>query len=154
MKITIDLEEIWTNEDSISDALKSEIQRNVTKVILEKFEKKAVDFIEIEARKRVEELMHQNISIAIKEYIKNGKMKSLNKPNTEVPVEEYIKEKFLYGHGWNSFDDQIKKLSERFAKEMKDRYDMFFASQIVIKMQEQGLISQEVLKAITVKKES
>lgn len=53
----------------------------------------------------------------------------------------------------NSMEKLIKSLAKDFANEMKERYDLLFASQLVAKMSETGLLKEDVAKLLLPKQE-
>jgi hypothetical protein len=148
MRITIDLEEFWTDEECLSDALKHAITANIIREVMDKIEAKAVEEIRNTCVKVVDEFLEKKISLYIDEEIRKGEIKSSRNSSNKVPIHEYIRERFEYGHGWNSFDDKIKKLTTQFSNEMKERYDLLFASQLVAKMGNSGMLKEDVAKLL------
>ena len=49
---------------------------------------------------------------------------------------------------YNNQKDLIEKLAKNYSTEMKNRYDMMFASQLVIKLNEQGMLKEGVFESL------
>ena len=60
-----------------------------------------------------------------------------------VSIADYITERFAYQSGWGSPNEAIDKLAKQFGDELKKRYDIAFATQIVKRMNENGLLKDE-----------
>ena len=65
-----------------------------------------------------------------------------------MTLKEYILYQIQNNTGWNSPNENIKKLAQKFGEEMKNRYDLLFASQLVAKMNENGLLKEDVAKKL------
>ena len=148
MKITIDISDFYLDEEQdIETALKQQIIHQVVNAIDKSIKEKVEKQISLEVKDVVEKTLYQKISKAIGEVIKTSVFK--RRSNNEIgTIEEYIKDCLSYNGNWNSFDEQIKKLAQMHAKEIKDRYDLLFASQIVSKLGENGLLNSEAAKLL------
>jgi hypothetical protein len=151
MKITVDLEDLWADEENISDTVKNEIIYSVKKGIIEHYEKKTVDYIERAVKLELDKTLNLKLSSYVDEQIEVGKIKSL-KSNEQITLKEFVREKFEQTSGWNSWDDKIKAVANSHSQDMKNRYDLLFASQLVAKMQEAGMLKEDVAKLLLEKK--
>ena len=153
MKITVELDEFWMDNDSdgLSEDLNKFVKNQVTFEIWKKIENKVKDEITNQVSKIINSKLESKIEEMVKEMIVTQKMKS---PSINVgtdgmcTIAEKLKYDFEYGSGWLSPLSIMKDLGQKFSKEMKDRYDTLFASQIVLKMNEQGLLKDGVVDAL------
>jgi hypothetical protein len=101
----------------------------------------------------IKDSMYKKASLFIANYLKEGTMKTSVYENgrhvdKDVTIEEHIKYKFEKDSGWSSPNAKIEKLAKGFAEEMKKRYDLLFATQIVSKMGENNLLKDDVMKQL------
>lgn len=154
MKFTIEIEDFWTDEDSssVSDELKDyiikDLFRQVKKHIDNELESKVYEVV----RKKAEDYMNSSAmslvdEILKKEMIPNPKRNEKDQPE-QISVNDYIKYKFIQDAGWSNNSDRLKKLADQFGKEIKDRYDLLFASQIVSKLNGEGLLKDDIAKLL------
>lgn len=148
MKFTVEIEDNWIDEEKIESELKRQVIAGVVAQI-------APDFIKGHAR-LIGEVAVRNITAIFdaaaeeetKKFILEGKVQSYANSRNMVSVADYIKEKFESSQGYNSQKDIIEKMAKNYSIEMKNRYDMMFASQIIIKMNEQGLLKEGVFDSL------
>lgn len=150
MKFVVEVEDFWLDEeDEIQPALQKYLIGNVVQQISKSIEKKVEDKVTREAKNQVENSLFKAIQKKVSEVIANGKIKGQYTNDSEISIEDWIKNEFEKNTGYRSATDQIKKLANVFGKEMKDRYDLLFASQIVAKLNEQGMLKEDVAKMLT-----
>lgn len=144
MKITIDLEELFSelqdSEGTIKEMLVKNIIGSCVYQISAAIKKQVEDQIQREVKNAIESSMLADIRKEVARIIPVA-MISIGKQE-EVTLEEYIRTLFSQKTGWNSPNDYIEKLSKQFGDEMKKRYDMLFATQIVNKMAQNGLLKE------------
>lgn len=147
--ITVDLDDFWMDEDSLSfnDGLKNHITNQVKREIWNSISAKVEDQISRDVKKQVENQYIKTIQKVIQDVIDTGKIKG-DYSNTEVTINEYIREKFVRNSGWNSPNEKIEQLAKGFADEMKKRYDLMFASQIVSKLGANGMLKEDIAKLL------
>lgn len=154
MKIVVELDEFWMHDEAeLSTALSKYVTNQVISEIWKKIKSKVDEDIQVKTAKMVEKLMYQKASSLIDEALKTQTIKTMvyeNSRNVEklVSLEEYIGIKFKKDSGWGSPDKKIEELAKQFADELKKRYDLLFASQIVSKLNENGLLKEDVHKML------
>lgn len=149
MKITVEMDDFWMNdEESLSEKLNEYVVRKVLDEVSKHIKDKVETQITMQVKDTVEKSMYRQINEAIANTIAVGKVKSLVSPYEPVPIEEFIKQKFEKETGWNSFDSKIKEIATKHSADMKARYDLLFASQLVAKMTENGLLKKDVAKLL------
>ena len=148
INVTIDLDDLWTDESSISEEISMEIKRKVLDEIWNKLKPAVEDQITRATKNEVEKMYCRKISTFIDEFFETGKLKSPKNSNEKMTLKEYILYQIQNNTGWNSANENIKKLAQKFGEEMKNRYDLLFASQLVAKMNENGLLKEDVAKKL------
>jgi hypothetical protein len=159
MKFTIELEDFWLDEDS--NGLDAELKRFVTsevvKTIYAKIESKIDDQIVRQVKETVESTMYKKASLYMEkcfegETIMADVYENGRSSKKAITLNEYVVNKFTKDSGWASPNEKIEKLakqfSEKFGQEIKDRYDMMFATQIVLKLDKEGLLKDGVVKTL------
>lgn len=145
INVTIDLEEIWADENTIGEEISREIKRHVISEIWNKVKPAVDDQITRTVKNEVEKNYCKKINLFIEDFINNGEINFNSQKGT---VKEYIHYLLTQNTGWNSPKDQIEKLAKNYGIEMKNRYDLLFASQLVAKMNENGLLKEDVAKTL------
>lgn len=157
MKFTIELEEFWMDEDSeqLDFEMKKHITNKIVSTIYKSIEDKIEDQIARQVKEKIESTMYKKASLYMNKCFKSALLKATvyeDGRNIEklVTLEEYVLLKFQKDSGWSSPNDKIsslaKSFSDKFAKEIKERYDLLFATQIVQKLDEKGLLKDNVAK--------
>lgn len=134
MKFTVELDEFWMDEDSgtLDEKLKSYVIHDVIMQIKSGIREKIETEISSQIQKQLEQCMYEYIQKEVKDFISEGKIRKSSYNNTEKV---------------------IKSLAKDFGKELKERYDLLFASQLVAKMSETGLLKEDVAKLLLPKQE-
>lgn len=143
MKITVDLNEFW-NEDgdeaTISESIKSAIFSKVQIEVMQSIKTKVDDQITREVKNVIEQEYCLQIRGYVQKAIKEIEMPDPNNRAETISIEDYTRHLFTKSTGWNEPAKVMEKLASSFGKELKDRYDAMFATQIVLKMSENGLL--------------
>ena len=146
MKFTIDIEDFYLDEDdNIEEALRDHIIGDVVSTINKQISEKIQDSITAVAKSKIEKVFSEKTSKTVDEFIENG---TIRHQGREVSVEEYIKYTFNNNNNWEYPESKLTSLAEKFGDELKNRYDLFFATQIVKKLGDAGLLSEGIAKAI------
>jgi hypothetical protein len=158
IKVEVDLKDFYDEDNdgmAISELIKSEIAYKVKHEVL----KGVSDDTKTAISSAVKEMVNSDKKLLISEMVKNTfQNKKLKRGhghsgNEEVTFEEYIQLEMERQH-FNDSDFQrysdraIKKSSESLALEIKNRYDHQFASQLVVKMNEAGMLKSDVAKML------
>lgn len=146
MQFVIEVDDFYLDyEEELLPQLKQHIIENVTGKIWAKNGEKVESTLQKEIHETVEREFKGKIDDRIKTIIETQK---IGAKDHDPLIDEWMREQFKNNTGWHSPTDTIKELAGRFGKEMKQRYDTLFASQIVIKMNEQGLLKEGVMDSL------
>lgn len=149
IKIQVELDDLWIEEDeSIDDAIKKHIVFTVTDNIWAKIKGKVDSDITKKITKEIEESLQQKIQERIDLLIENDTYK-VNGEGETVSIKKMITNEFE-GHtnSYYSVTDGIKRSAKRFADELRERYDLVNAAQIVTKLSEKGLLKDDNIKKL------
>lgn len=148
MKFTVEIEDNWIEDVDLVGEIKRQIISSLSTQITEKLLEGHVRLMEKVASEKVIQSFDKMANDATINFIENGKIKSSRGSNIMVNVSEYIAERFENTYAHNNAKELIEKLAKNYSIEMRNRYDMMFASQLVIKMSEQGLLKEGVFKSL------
>lgn len=150
MKFTVEIEEFWLDEDynGFEEELKASIKMDVVREIKKQMDDKIQSEISRVAKDMVEKAMYNHIQKKVKEIIETGTISKNDYSTEQITIENWIKSKFTGSSGYGSPEETIKKLAKQFGDEMKQRYDLLFASQIVAKLSDNGLLKDDAAKLL------
>lgn len=169
IKVEVDLSEMYDEgeEISFSESIKQSIAYQVKSQVFDDFKKSALDYTVSLVREEFEKSKQFEINKIVSEIISNRLIKkSENKGVAEmITLKDFIEERITNDYfnernsaegvlsGYiRSFDEKFKKelkdSSDKISKELKDRYDLLFASQIVSKLNENGMLNEDVAKKL------
>lgn len=157
MKITVELDEIWMDgESSLTEEINHYVKTQVKKEIWDNINEVVNTTITKLVQEEIEKDLISKGQKMVSKIIETEKIKS---PSINIGVEGYctleelIKYKFDNSTGWQSPVRKIEELAKSFGNEMKKRYDLLFASQIVTKMNENGLLKEDAAKKLLTKED-
>jgi hypothetical protein len=154
MKVTVELDDIWIDgESTLTDEINHLVKEKVKKEIWDNIKEHANSVITKVVQDEIEKDLLIKGQKMVSEIIENGRVPS---PSSTIgdeetrtcTLEELIKYKFKANSGWSNPDEKIKNLAKTFGNEMKSRYDLLFASQLVAKMNENGLLKEDAAKKL------
>jgi len=169
MKITVvvDLSEFYTEEDgqSFSNEIKNEIASRVKTQVWKDFQDLALEELKLLVNAEFTKVKEMNLNKIVEDIFANEKLKKNQNSTEMISVKDYITEKIkndyfsernnaeaifknLISNFENKFNLELKNTSDALGKELKQRYDLLFASQIVTKLNEQGLLREDVAKIL------
>lgn len=148
MKFQIELKEFYIEEGELSQSLHQAVIKSVTERIMKQIESRVEKTIQKKTQDAIIKSMNARVDKIIDEFIINGKIKSDYSSEAPLSVADYIKLKFNNKNGWGNPTDQIEKLAAKLGAEMRSRYDIVFATQIVKAIDKQGLLREDVARLL------
>lgn len=148
MRIKIDVDEFYLEEDG---GLEEELKKYIISEAVSSINEKIKEKIETEIKQVAEKYVLEGLSSEMTKAIKEGKIKRKS-DNIPVLINEYIADCLLNsGTSWQSFDKIIREVSKNFCDEMRKRYDLAFASNIVANLIDNKMIKEDVVKGLLTK---
>ena len=150
MKFTIEVEDFYLDEEGdLSTELKKYIIHDVVMQIEKGLKSKIEESITKEVKAQVEQSLYRKIATFVTECIANDKIKNGYSTSPEFTLQEWVRNQFVETARQKApVDDTIKKLAASFGEEIKKRYDLLFASQLVAKMKESGFLKEEAIQLL------
>lgn len=156
INVTVDLSEFYSEEEdeiSFSQQIKDSIAYSVKNQVLNEWKVKIGEEFNKAVVAEVEKQKVQLISDTLNECIASAKVKKKYSTNEMVSISEWITEELkstqLSENNLKAYLDKfVKEATNRLGQEFKDRYDLLFASQIVSKLNEQGMLKEDVAKLL------
>lgn len=146
MKFTIEVDDFYLEEGDLESNLKQYIIRECVNKITSDLKSKIEDGVQKEVKAQVEQTLYRKIGSLVAETIENDKIKGRYSNDPEVTLQEWVKQQFFTTAASKSpVNEKIEALAKVFGEEMKKRYDMVFASGIVQKLHENGLLKDDVV---------
>lgn len=148
MKLAIELEDFWMDEDS--GDIEAELKEYVVREVAGKIQKSIREKVEEQITKKVQEIIEFKLGTIIDEKISQVIDSETIKPRrcNEIKIVDHVKNLFETHHGWGNADEKIKRIAKEFGEELKHQYNNAFANKIVQNMKEQGLLKDEVVQIL------
>lgn len=158
VKVEIDLGEEYPvfDEDgalSIAASIQEAIVQKVRSEVLSLIRKESIDQVSAAVIKAVTEEREAKISEMVYNAIHNNKVRKRYSGNEMITLAEHIDEELKGSHLSDGnvrqmLDKAVKTTAAEMATMLKERYDLLFASQIVTRLNEQGMLKDEVAKIL------
>jgi len=155
MKLTVnvDLEDFFQNED---ETLQESIVRAIETSVIRRLEKDFREKIKDDFYKKIIEKFLSEKDAKVKEIIEKAfdeeKVKKSYYSDDMVTYTEYVTEVLKRDLNSPDLDRKIKAVSDKVSatafEEMKKRYDVYFAAQIIEKLAAAGMLAQGVAESI------
>jgi len=151
MKFTIDIKNFWTREDeSLDEGIKRYLVDEVKKEIWNSIKNEVKTDLIKQIKQEISDSMKENINNVMKTMIDNDEIILSGRYSSDepLPMKEYIQKQMNDKNNYNTPTGEIEKIAERHAKEISKRYDLLFASQLVAKLGNNGLLKEDVARLL------
>jgi polyhydroxyalkanoate synthesis regulator phasin len=151
LKIEVDLDDVVSDMfDHENDDLKHFIKLDIVKSVIDALKPVFHESIQKLVTEKIQPIIDSDINAAVSkcldELIEKGEMKP---PRSEpILIKDYVRGQFEKNSGWGNPNDKIADLAKKFGAEMKLQYNNHFAMNIVRNLSEQGLLNDDVAKAL------
>lgn len=152
MKLKIDLDDFYLDEeDDLVPAIKDFVVIKVTSTIWDRVEEKIKQKILDLCNENIQEIINEKIEKYLTEMLDKEMIKKDRWSDELVSLQEYVSTTFN-----KDFDNNYKKKLENIVEgktkdiceEIKKRYDLLFASQLISKMNDQNMLKEDIAKLI------
>ena len=151
MKFEITLKDFWLHDDENPEkSIENYLIKKVTDEIWRQTNKVTKKKIEEEIKRRIDDEIELKIKTYIDILFDNGELKIKGRYSSDQPMtmHEYIKKAMLENDHYNSPKQRIEEAAKKHADEIKKRYDLLFASQLVAKLGNAGLLKEDLEKLL------
>lgn len=145
MKFTVELEEFYLEEGELTEELKRQIKNDVVSEIRVQIKKQVDEFMDAHVKSVIQEELKTRVQLLMDEHLASGKVKD-RYAGKELTVQGWISENFASQQP--TITKEIEKRVQAHAKALQDRYDLQFASQIIVKMKDQGFLKEDIAKLL------
>lgn len=151
MKFNVEVEIDWIHsEANLDEGIQKKLKREVVKKIWNKIEDSVEEQVMKVAEERVKQHMDEKIQQEASVLAKTGKLNPSSryyKGPEEPTVEEYMQYLFSKKSKVN-IEEILENRAKKIAEKLKDKYDVAFAHQVVLKMRDQNLLKDDVEQAL------
>lgn len=150
MKFTVEIDEFWLDEDSngfeeeLKNSIKIDVCQQIKKMMLTHIENEITNVV----KQQVSDTLREQIQALVADVISTGEIKESSYSDKKISIEGWIKSQFNANCGYHNANAKITELAKKFGDEMKQRYDLLFASQIVAKLDEHGLLKEDIAELL------
>lgn len=145
MKFTVEVSDFYLEEENLEQGLQDRIRHDV----LLQIQQSIKDKVEEQITRKVKLEIESKLSIMITETIdKLIATENIKVSNEDISIQDHVKSLFIKNSGWQTPHDTIKRLAEKFGNELKQRYDLAFATHVVSKLSDNGLLKDDVAKLL------
>ena len=141
MNITIELDDEWIEEQSISEAMEESIKRSIVFSLTEKNKQRTEVAITNAVDEAIESKLNAVIDEVISQAVDNGR---IMRNRQEISIVRYIETLFMESSGWGSPNKKIEAVAKKFGEDLKIQYNNIFAAKIVENMKKQGFLKDDV----------
>lgn len=151
MKFNVEVEIDWIHsEDGLEEGIKNKLQKEVTNSIWKKLKDTVEDQVQTVAEERVKQHLDEKIQQEASVLAKSGKLNPSSygyKGPDNPTIEEYVR--YLFSKKSKiDMEEILTNRADKIAEKLKDKYDMIFAQQVILKMRDQGLLKEDVETAL------
>lgn len=147
MKFTVDVEDFYLEEADLSEGLKSAIKSDVIQAINERVKKQVDNLTNNLLVGNIEKEIEVRVKVLVDDFLATGKVfKDMYSKTDLISVKDWIAMHLKVQS--SSIESYIKKSIEAMGVELKNRYDIMFASQIISKINQQGFLKEDIAKML------
>ena len=128
----------------VVEVIKSEVKDAIRNQVSGVVKEMATDAFERYGNDKIKEIT----DFKMLEFISEGKVRKSSRNDEMITVSEKLRSTFDDSNNWKTPYKAIEKVGEDFAKELRTRYDMSFATNIVKGLEKQGLLKSGVFEAL------
>lgn len=148
--ITINMDDFWMDADSdFEESFKRYIVDQATYKVFENVKKDLLKDIHLEVEKNVDKKVEEFMSDFIEQNANKLKMKVGY--NQEVPLGEGVKNILLNNadkYAMTSITKLVEACAKNFVDDLRKRYDLLFASQVITKLNENKMLKEGVFESL------
>lgn len=152
MKLKVDLDDFYLDEeDDLVPAIKDFVIKKVTGTIWDRVEEKIKQKILDLCNENIQKIIDEKIEKYLTEMLDKEMIKKDRWSDELVSLQEYVSTTFN-----KNFDNNYRNIlgmivdgrTKDICEEIKKRYDLLFASQLISKMNDQNMLKEDIAKLI------
>lgn len=152
MKLKVDLDDFYLDEeDDLVPAIKGFVVNEVTSTIWDRVEEKIKQKILDLCNENIQKIIDEKIEMYLTEMLDKEMIKKDRWSDELVSLQEYVLTAFNKDFD-NNYKNTLGRIVEgktkNICEEIKKRYDLLFASQLISKMNDQNMLKEDIAKLI------
>lgn len=152
MKLKVDLDDFYLDEeDDLVPAIKDFVVNKVTSTIWDRVEEKIKQKILDLCNENIQKIIDEKIETYLTEMLDKEMIKKDRWSDELVSLQEYVSTTFNKDFDNNykkRLDNIVESKTKDICEEIKKRYDLLFASQLISKMNDQNMLKEDIAKLI------
>jgi len=152
MKLKVDLDDFYLDEeDDLVPAIKDFVVNKVTSTIWDRVEEKIKQKILDLCNENIQKIIDEKIETYLTEMLDKEMIKKDRWSDELVSLQEYVSTTFNKDFDNNykkRLDNIVESKTKNICEEIKKRYDLLFASQLISKMNDQNMLKEDIAKLI------
>lgn len=152
MKLKVDLDDFYLDEeDDLVPAIKDFVVNEVTSTIWDRVEEKIKQKILDLCNENIQKIIDEKIEMYLTEMLDKEMIKKDRWSDELVSLQEYVSTTFNKDFDNNykkRLDNIVESKTKDICEEIKKRYDLLFASQLISKMNDQNMLKEDIAKLI------
>lgn len=152
MKLKVDLDDFYLDEeDDLVPAIKDFVVNEVTSTIWDRVEEKIKQKILDLCNENIQKIIDEKIETYLTEMLDKEMIKKDRWSDELVSLQEYVSTTFNKDFDNNykkRLDNIVESKTKNICEEIKKRYDLLFASQLISKMNDQNMLKEDIAKLI------
>jgi len=150
LQVTINLDEFYLESDergqeSIQSALLSTIKHEVVSEIWCKIRQEVNKEIKDSVINEINSTIRIRINTHIDEYLNTGLLRPYIEGGENITIKDYLHMHITDNRYWQNLGANLAKVAENFAKELSKKYDLMFATEIIMKVKDSGMLDRDKL---------
>lgn len=147
MKFIVDIEEFWLDEESeLAPAIQTSVRNEVVTQIKASVEKQVTDLMNKIMKEEITSKLDTIVGDLMREFLVKGKIKGSYSSDPDLTILEWVSKNVTNQN--STIQDWIKKQVEQQVAALKQRYDLLFATQIVSKLNKEGMLKSDIAKLL------
>lgn len=152
MKLKVDLDDFYLDEeDDLVPAIKDFVIKKVTGTIWDRVEEKIKQKILDLCNENIQKIIDEKIEKYLTEMLDKEMIKKDRWSDELVSLQEYVSTTFNKDFNNNcrrTLEKIVEGKTKDICEEIKKRYDLLFASQLISKMNDQNMLKEDIAKLI------
>lgn len=152
MKLKVDLDDFYLDEeDDLVPAIKDFVVNKITSTIWDRVEEKIKQKILDLCNENIQKIIDEKIETYLTEMLDKEMIKKDRWSDELVSLQEYVSTTFNKDFDNNykkRLDNIVESKTKNICEEIKKRYDLLFASQLISKMNDQNMLKEDIAKLI------
>lgn len=151
INVEVDLNSIWPDFEDDASALGKQVES----AIAEEVKNKVWNLVRDQVNKTisnavyatVESQVSNKVDAYIESFLLSGTIKT-SATSEPIAIKDLVESFITSQKAWTGFSQGLAKIAENYAKEAQKKYDLVFATQIVMSLKDSGMLDKDKLQLL------